>query len=110
MPGKNKIPTVSYLKRELEQQARLMSGSGRDNSILSILATLPPILSQVPSLDLVSFKYDSSRNEVRVQAQSKDFQTFEKAAELLATRFEVEQGQLNRSGSLVNGSFILKPL
>ena len=110
LPGKNKIPTVSYLKRELEQQARLMSGSGRDSSLLNVLASLPSILRQVPALELVSIKYDSNRNELRVQAQSKDFQTYEKAAELLATHFDVEQGQLNRSGSLVNGSFVLKPL
>ncbi|MCG9783304.1 type II secretion system protein GspL [Vibrio brasiliensis] len=110
LPGKNKIPTVSYLKRELEQQARLLSGTSSDGSLLEIFASLPPILKQVPALSLVSVKYDNGRNEVRVQAQSKDFQTFEKAAELLATRFEVEQGQLNRSGSQVNGSFVLKPL
>ena len=110
LPGKTKIPTVSYLKREMEREASRLSGGSDGNELISLMVKLPPLLNQVPGLDLTSFKYDSGRNEVRLQAQSKDFQTFEKAAELMGSNFAVEQGQLNRSGSLVNGSFVLKPL
>ncbi|OAJ96088.1 type II secretion system protein GspL [Vibrio bivalvicida] len=110
LPGKNKIPTVSYLKREMEREVNRLSGGSEDSALLNLMVKLPPLLNKVPGLDLTSFKYDSGRNEVRLQAQSKDFQTFEKAAELLGSNFAVEQGQLNRSGSLVNGSLVLKPL
>lgn len=110
LPGKTKIPTVSYLKREMEREASRLSGGSEEGSLLSLMVKLPPLLNQVPSMQLTSFKYDSGRNEVRLQAQSTDFQTFEKTAELLGAEFTVEQGQLNRSGSLVNGSFVLKPL
>lgn len=110
LPGKNKIPTVSYLKREMEREAKRLSGGSVDESILDWMAGFPGLLKQVPGLSLTSFKFDSARGEVRIQAQSKDFQTFEKARELFAGKYQVEQGQLNRSGSLVNGSFVLKPL
>lgn len=110
LPGKTKIPTVSYLKREMNREAERLSSGADSSALLSLMVKLPPILKQVPGLTLTSFKYDEGRNEVRLQAQSKDFQTFEKAAELLGGRFTVEQGQLNRSGDTVNGSFVLKPL
>lgn len=110
LPGKTKIPTVSYLKREMEREASRLSGGADSNALLPLMVKLPPLLKQVPGLNLTSFKFDERRNEVRLQAQSKDFQTFEKAAALLNDQFEVEQGQLNRSGSNVNGSFVLKPL
>ncbi|WP_394127361.1 type II secretion system protein GspL [Vibrio hepatarius] len=110
LPGKSKIPTVSYLKREMNREAERLSGGADSSALLSLMVKLPPLLKQVPGLTLTSFKYDEGRNEVRLQAQSKDFQTFEKAAELLGGRFTVEQGQLNRSGGNVNGSFVLKPL
>lgn len=108
--GKNKIPTVSYLKREMEREAERLSGNGGDESLLKWMEGLPALLKQVPTLNLTSFKFDGPRGEVRLQAQSSDFQTFEKAREILASKFVVEQGQLSRSGQLVNGSFVLKPL
>lgn len=110
LPGKNRIPTVSYLKREMEREAGRWSAGADDTALLNFMVKLPPVLSQVPDLVMTSFKYDGGRDEVRIQAQSKDFQTFERAAQLLGANFVVEQGQLNRSGNLVNGSFVLKPL
>ncbi|KHA61746.1 general secretion pathway protein GspL [Vibrio variabilis] len=110
LPGKNKIPTVSYLKREMDREAKRLSGGSVDESILTWMTGFPALLKQVPGLTLTSFKFDGARKEVRIQAQSKDFQTFEKARELFASKYQVEQGQLNRSGTLVNGSYVLKPL
>ncbi len=107
--GKNRIPTVSYLKREMESQVAELSGGGtQSDSVLSWWLKLPDALKAVKDLSIVSIKYDSSRQEVHVDAKSKDFETFEKAREALSNQFLVEQGQLNRSGALVNGTFVLK--
>ena len=86
-----------------------MSGSGGE-SVLDWMIKMPQVMKQVPGLKLTSFKYDGSRGEVRLQAQSNDFQTFEKARELMSDKFMVEQGQLSKSGALVNGTFVLKRL
>ncbi len=109
LPGKSKIPTVSYLKREMDREAQRLAGGGSDSSMLEKMTKMPPLLKQVPTLTLTSFKYDSGRDEIRLQAQSSDFQTFEKASQQFASQFKVQQGQLNRSGSVVNGSFVLTP-
>ncbi|MCG7489595.1 type II secretion system protein GspL [Vibrio sp. Of14-4] len=107
--NKNKIPTVTYLKRELQREEKVLSGSGGE-SVLDWMIKMPQVMKQVPGLKLTSFKYDGSRGEVRLQAQSNDFQTFEKARELMSDKFMVEQGQLSKSGALVNGTFVLRRL
>ncbi len=109
-PDKKRIPTVSYLKRQMTDEERRLSGGSGDEAMLSWLAALPSTFGQVKDLEIISFKYDGQRNEVRIQARSTDFQPFEQARVKLAEKFTVEQGQLNRNDKVVMGSFILKRL
>lgn len=108
LPGKTRIPTVSYLKREMETEANLLSGGRSGESVLDWLGKLPSSLKGISDMQVQNIRFDAPRGEVRIQAQSKDFQSFEKARAQLEAQFEVEQGQLNRSGEVVNGSFVLK--
>ncbi|NLS14476.1 type II secretion system protein GspL [Vibrio sp. SM6] len=107
MPGKKKIPTVSYLKRTLNDEVSRLSGGGSDSLLLPWLNQLPATLGSVSGMELLSVKYDGSRDEMRLQARSQDFQTFEQARLKLAAEFTVEQGQLNRNTEGVVGSFVL---
>ncbi len=109
-PGKKRIPTVSYLKRQMTDEERRLSGSSGDEAMLIWLAALPATLGQVDDLQITSFKYDGQRGEVRIHARSSDFQPFEQARVKLAEKFNVEQGQLNRNDKVVMGSFVLKRL
>ncbi|MGY0616841.1 type II secretion system protein GspL [Vibrio sp. FJH11] len=109
-PGRNRIPTVSYLKRQMTDEERRLSGGSSDEAMLSWLAALPSTLGQVKDLEITSFKYDGQRGEVRIQARSSDFQPFEQARVKLTEKFNVEQGQLNRNDKIVIGSFVLKRL
>nr|WP_319535940.1 type II secretion system protein GspL [uncultured Vibrio sp.] len=109
-PGKNRIPTVSYLKRQMTDEERRLSGGSGDEAMLIWLAALPATLGQVDDLQITSFKYDGQRGEVRIHARSSDFQPFEQARVKLAEKFNVEQGQLNRNDKVVMGSFVLKRL
>jgi len=59
-------------------------------------------------MELQSIKFDSNRGEVRLETTSKDFQSFEQARVKLAEQFVVEQGQVNKNGDVVAGSFVLK--
>ncbi|WP_070968235.1 type II secretion system protein GspL [Vibrio sonorensis] len=106
--GKQRIPTVSYLKREMQREESRLSGNSGETSMLTWLSDLPSALNKAPALNLTNLTYDANRGEVRLQAQSKDFDTFNKAKNALEANFVVQQGQLNRSGELVNGSFVLK--
>ncbi|MFB9136337.1 type II secretion system protein GspL [Vibrio olivae] len=106
--GKRRIPTVSYLRREMDSEINLLSGGSQSDTVLTWWNKLPQALSSVKSLSINSLRYDSDRQELHLEASSKDFETFESAREALANQFVVEQGQLNRSGELVNGTFVLK--
>ncbi|MDA0153956.1 type II secretion system protein GspL [Vibrio sp. Makdt] len=109
LPGKQRIPTVSYLKRQMNDEAKKYGGSGDGDSLLGWLALLPETLGQVKSIEVESIRYDGNRSEVRLQAKSSDFQNFETARVKLEEKFTVEQGPLNRNGDAVFGSFTLKP-
>ncbi|PMG48512.1 type II secretion system protein GspL [Vibrio lentus] len=109
LPGKQRIPTISYLKRQMNDEANKYGGSGEGDSLLGWLALLPETLGQVKSIEVESIRYDGNRSEVRLQAKSSDFQHFETARVKLEEKFVVEQGPLNRNGDAVFGSFTLKP-
>ena len=109
LPGKQRIPTVSYLKRQMNDEAKKYGGSGDGDSLLGWLALLPETLGQVNAIEVNSIRYDGNRSEVRLEAKSSDFQHFETARVKLEEKFTVEQGPLNRNGDAVFGSFTLKP-
>ncbi|TKG00607.1 type II secretion system protein GspL [Vibrio sp. F13] len=109
LPGKQRIPTVSYLKRQMNDEAKKYGGSGDGDSLLGWLALLPETIGQVKAIEVNSIRYDGNRSEVRLEAKSTDFQYFETARVKLEEKFTVEQGPLNRNGDAVFGSFTLKP-
>ncbi len=53
-----------------------------------------------------SIKFDSNRSEIRLEATSRDFQSFPQAR--TQQYFAVEQGQLNKNGEQVFGVFVVK--
>ncbi|WP_194438190.1 type II secretion system protein GspL [Vibrio fluminensis] len=106
--AKNKIPTTSYLKRELDNEVKRLSGGSSEESIMHWLVKLPNALKNIPGFEMSGFTFDSNREEVKLEARSKDFQAFEQARTQLEQAFVVEQGQLSKSGEFVTGSFVLK--
>ncbi|MGV2989658.1 type II secretion system protein GspL [Vibrio sp. E150_011] len=108
-PDKKRIPTVSYLKRQMQDELTKLGGSGiSSGSALEWLAKLPDTIGQVNGMQVMSFTFDGNRNEVRLSVTSRDFESFESAKVKLETQFEVSQGPLNRNGELVMGNFVLK--
>lgn len=106
-PDKQRIPTVSYLKRQMSDEVALLSGGGGGEHVLSWLDKLPETLRNVSAIQVQSLRFDGNRGEVRLEAVSKDFQTFEQARVQLEEHFSVEQGQLSRNGEQVVGSYVL---
>ncbi len=107
-PDRKKIPTVSYLKRLMNDELNALQGVGSDGSVLEWFTQLPPTLGSISSMQVQSIKFDSNRGEVRIEATSQDFQSFEQARVKLEQQFIVQQGQVNKNGAVVAGSFILK--
>lgn len=104
-PDRQKIPTVSYLKRLINDELNALQAGTNRGSVLEWFSQLP---SALDSVQLQSIKFDSNRGEVRIEATSKDFQSFEQARMKLEQQFKVQQGPVNRNGDVVAGSFILQ--
>ncbi len=107
-PDKRRIPTVSYLKRQMSDESARLSGDTVDAPVLTWLVQVQNALKDNSSVKVQSIKYDSNREELRIQAQANDFETFEKIRVALSEKFAVEQGQINRNGELVSSSYVLK--
>ncbi|MGR6860149.1 type II secretion system protein GspL [Aliivibrio salmonicida] len=106
--GKRKIPTMSYLKSQMKnEEARLQGGSGGDD-LLAWMSELTPYLVKVPQVKLQSLKFDGKRDELRLQASASDFPYFEQLTSELNTKFDVEQGQLNKNQGQVFGAIIIR--
>jgi general secretion pathway protein L len=71
-----------------------------------MLDKLVPAFSQIPELKPQSFKFDSKRNELRMQATASAYLYFEKFKTLLeASQLSVAQGSQNNQGEVISGSF-----
>lgn len=108
LPQYKRIPSQSYLKRQINSELARLGGGGTDEGILSWLVKLKPALGKVSQLSVLNLKYDQNRGELRFQASATEFQHFEQLRTLLAEEFEVEQGPLNKEGNLVTGAVVLR--
>ncbi|MDV7104154.1 type II secretion system protein GspL [Vibrio sp. TH_r3] len=107
-PDKQRIPTVSYLKRVMSDEENRLSGGTRGRSIVDWLALLPDALHDQPSVQISNIRYDANRGEVRLDVSMQDFQMFELVRTKLAENFQVTQGPLDKKDDKVFGSFLLR--
>ena len=108
LPQFQRVPSQSYLKRQMESELSRLGGGGSTEGILYWLAELQPSLAKVSQLSVQNFRYDQNRNEMRFQAIASEFQHFEQLRTLLDEAFDVELGQLNREGNQVTGAIVLR--
>ena len=108
LPQFQRVPSQSYLKRQMNSELSRLGGGGSTEGILHWLAELQPSLAKVSQLSVQNFRYDQNRNEMRFQAVASEFQHFEQLRTMLDEDFEVELGQLNREGNQVTGAIVLR--
>lgn len=107
-PNKKRIPTVSYLKRQMTDEENALTNSGSGTSVLDWLSLLPEALKNQESVNISNIRYDAKRGEIRLEASMDDFQSFEVVKTKLAEKFVVNQGPLARKENRVSGSFVLR--
>lgn len=107
-PDKNRIPTVSYLKRQMNDEVTRLSGRSSEESILDWLTRLSRAVEKYPSVEIQSIRYDANRTELRIDTLMDDFQTFEVIRVALAKNYAVVQGPLSKKDNKVSGSFVLR--
>ncbi|XPF92650.1 type II secretion system protein GspL [Colwellia sp. RE-S-Sl-9] len=103
---KVRISTIkSQLNRKLSEVGGTASSQG---DFLVMLNKVEPAFSEVTVLKPESMKFDAKRNELRVQAVSTNYQSFEKFKLALEKQdLSVSQGAQNNLDDQVSGSFTI---
>jgi len=103
---KTKRVRVSTIKSQLNRELALLGGVSDRQGFLAMLAKVQPAFAKVSALKPESLKFDGKRQELRIQAQAKDYQAFELfSVALEAANLTVKQGSQSNQGDQVTGSF-----
>lgn len=100
-PLQNKLK-YARIKKSMK---RMLVGIGGDkhSGFLVMLNELVPTFANNPELKPNNVKFDSKKQEMRLLATGKNFQSFEKFNSSLGKQFTVKQGALNSSHNSVSG-------
>jgi general secretion pathway protein L len=103
---KTKRVRISTIRSQLKRKLSDVGSTANSETFLLMLDKLVPAFSQIPELKPQSFKFDSKRNELRMQATASAYLYFEKFKTLLeASQLSVAQGSQNNQGDVISGSF-----
>lgn len=105
---KTKKVRISTIKSQLNRKLSEVGGGASQVDFLSMLNKVKPAFSEVSALKPESIKFDAKREELRIQATSTNYQSFEKFKKVLESQsLNVSQGAQNNLGDTVSGSFII---
>jgi len=100
---------ISTIRSQLKRKMAGVGSNSNQSEFLSLLVELEPVFKKVPSMKPDSIKYDSKRDELRLQAIANDYQQFEQFKVMLESKgLSVTQGTQNNQGEKVSGSFSIK--
>jgi len=103
---KTKRVRVTTIRSQLKRKLAEVGSSTNEKGFLVMLDKLVPAFQQVPQLKPETLKFDSKRQELRMQATASDYQHFEKFKNALeAKQLTVSQGAQNNQGDKISGSF-----
>ncbi|CCQ12761.1 General secretion pathway protein L [Pseudoalteromonas luteoviolacea B = ATCC 29581] len=105
-PGKVVRPHL--LRSQLRNALAGLDGSPSTN-FLKLTEQLVTVLTQVNAFSIETMRFDQRRNELRIRARGKDFQSFGQVKALLEQLgLEVDQGSLNNDGDFIIGELRVK--
>ena len=100
---------ISTVRSQLKRKVAELGGGSESAGFLPMLAKLERAFKQVPSMQTQSIKFDGKRNEIRLQTEAKDYQSFDKFKSVLEqAKLDVKLGAQNNQGESVTGSFSIK--
>lgn len=78
LPQYQRIPTRSYMVRQMDAEISRLEGQQHDAALLPWLAQLAPMLEDVPGIKVQALRYQASRDALILRAQGLDFTQFER--------------------------------
>lgn len=96
---------INTIKSQLKSKMSGLNVNAGEGDFLMMLDLLKPAFKAVPGLKPQTLKYDGKKQEIRLQAEAKDYQSFETFRQLLEkNNMSVSQGSQNNQGDSVSGS------
>jgi len=100
---------VTTIKSQLKQKLAELGPGGSKGGFLEMLGKVQPAFASVPGMKPASIKFDSKRQELRLQALASDYQQFDKFKNALEkSRLTVNLGAQSNQGEQISGSFSIK--
>ena len=97
---------IGTIKSQLNKKMAQLGGASESSGFLAMLSKVQPAFAKVPTLKPETLKFDSKRQELRLQAVANDYKHFEQfIAALNRANLTVKQGAQKNQGEQVTGSF-----
>ncbi|UXK08911.1 type II secretion system protein GspL [Shewanella putrefaciens] len=105
VPGNTRIVN---LRSQMESQLRALQGQGSGAEFFAMLAGLQDAFKQVPELKPNTLRFESARNEIRMQVTAKNYAQIEKFKEIVGRRFQLDGGTMNSAQDQVTSTLTLR--
>lgn len=102
---KTKKVRINTIKSQLKSKMSGVSSNAQNGTFLMMLEQLKPAFKAASDLKPQTLKYDGKKQEIRMQAEGENYQTFEKFSQFIkSSKMNLSQGSLNNKGDKVVGS------
>ena len=105
IPGVNRIVNIHS---QMDSQLRSMQGQGGGAAFLELLNGLKTAFNQVPELKPNTLRFESNRNELRMQVTAKTYGQIEKFKDIVAKDYQLDGGAMNSSEDNVTSTLTLR--
>ncbi|MCL1090348.1 type II secretion system protein GspL [Shewanella profunda] len=105
VPGNSRIVN---LRSQMESQLRALQGQGSGAEFFAMLDGLKDAFKQVPELKPNTLRFESARNEIRMQVSAKNYAQIEKFKEIVGRRFQLDGGTMNSGEDQVTSTLTLR--
>ncbi|MXR69541.1 type II secretion system protein GspL [Shewanella sp. JBTF-M18] len=96
------------VRSQMESQLRSLQGAGGGMAFFTMLDDLAVGFDKVPQLKPTSLRFDSGRNELRMQITAKSYAQIEQFKELILPHFQVNLGAMNSGEDEVTSTLTLR--
>ncbi|NVK23663.1 MAG: type II secretion system protein GspL [Gammaproteobacteria bacterium] len=101
---------LNIIRTQLRRKVAQVTGEQTSEAgFLTLMSAMTPVFSKLSNIKYESFRFDGTRQELRINASAPNFQQFERLiAELGDLGLDVKQGAINNEGNEVSGTLSVK--
>ena len=105
VPGSSRVVN---LRSQMESYARTLQGGGSGSEFFVMLSGMQEAFAQVPALKPTTLRFDSNRNEIRMQVTAKNYEQIEKFKEIITRSYKLDGGAMNSGESQVTSTLTIR--